>query len=186
MIDAKASKRRGLSPSLKAKKILCKGYEPSEFPKGREGDRLRWKHSDEMKCVMKKLLKDGYQILDVEAPANGGRIDLVAKATDGRIVGVEVKSHRGELKEVDRIQAALYYSPQLETVAVANRYYFEILSAEYVQEVRVAAHITEEFLETQPDLARVSFTPHIDVCGTCSNGLCLYRESGSVQMRLTR
>jgi hypothetical protein len=137
-----------------------------------------------MKYVMKKMLRDGYQILDLEASANGGRIDIVGKAPDGRTFGIEVKSHRGDLKEVDKVQGALYFSPQFEAVAVANRYNFEILSAEYIQEVRVAAHITQEILDTQPDLARVSFTPHLDVCRTCANCLCLYRERGSVQMRL--
>jgi len=186
MTEVNLFKRRRLSPSQTAKKLLCKAYEPTEFPAGREGERLRWKHSDTTIHVMKKMLSDGYQILEIEARANGGRIDLIGKAPDGLVVGVEVKSHGGALREVDRIQCALYFSPQLDAVAVANRYNFEVLTTGFIQEVRVAAHVVLEFLATQPDLARVSFSPHSDVCGTCDNSLCMHRDNGCVQMRLDK
>ena len=121
MTSIESSKRRKLSPSKLAPKLLCRAYEPSDFPKGGEGDRLRWKHSDEMKYVLKHMLKDGFQVLDIEAPVNRGRIDIIAKAPDGRTLGVEVKSHKGEPRELDKIQAALYFSPQFDGIAVANR-----------------------------------------------------------------
>jgi Holliday junction resolvase-like predicted endonuclease len=133
---------------------------------------------------MKQMLEDRLGILDIEAPVNGGRVDIIAKAPDARTVGVEVKAHQGELREVDKVQAALYFSPQLQAIAVANRRKLQMLTADYLQEVRVAAHITQEFLDAQPELARVAFTPHRDLCRTCANYLCLHRDNRTVQMRL--
>ena len=139
-----------------------------------------------MKYVMKQILENGFRILDIEAPVNGGRIDIIAEAPDSRTVGVEVKAHQGELREVDKIQAALYFSPQLEGIAVANRRDLQMLTVNYLQEVRVAAHITQESLDTQPELSRVTFSPHPDVCRTCTNYLCLHRDNRTVQMRLDK
>lgn len=133
---------------------------------------MRWKHSDEMKYVIKHLLEAQFQTLGIETPANGGRIDIIAKAPDGRTVGVEVKSHKGELRELDKIQAALYFSPQFDGIAVANRRTILMLTPQYVQEVRTAANIVEEALEKQPELARPSYTPHPDICRLCQNYHC--------------
>ena len=127
-----------------------------------------------MKYVMKRMLETGFQILAVEAPVNSGRIDLLAKAPDERKIGVEVKSHQGELRELDKIQGALYWLPQLDGIAVANRRTILLLTPNYVQEVRTAGKVTEEFLEKQPDLASASYTPHEDVCRTCQNHHCPY------------
>lgn len=171
-MKAVESSRRRLPPSKLAAKILCKGYDPSEFPKGGDGERLRWKHSDEMVSVIKHLLATKYLMLDVEVHVNGGRIDLLAQAPDGRRIGFEVKSHQGEIREIDKIQAALYWTPQFDGVAVANRRTILLLTSDYVKKVRAAGNVTQEFLEKQPDLALASYTPHADVCRSCRNQHC--------------
>lgn len=135
---------------------------------------MRWKHSDEMVRVIKRLLEAGYRILGVEVPANGGRIDLLAKSPSEQRIGFEVKSHAGEIRELDKIQAALYWSTQLDIVAVANRRTIVLLTPEYVQGIRRAGNVTQEFLERQPGLALASCTPHADVCRTCRNQQCPY------------
>jgi Holliday junction resolvase-like predicted endonuclease len=179
MTGKETPNRRRLPPSKLAPKILCKAYVPSEFPIGREGERLRWKHSDEMVGVAKHLLESDFQLTSFEAPLNGGRIDLVVRAPDGQKVGVEVKSHRGELRELDKIQGALYWTPQLDRIAVANRRAMLFLTPEYVGEVKTAGNMTAEFLEKQPDLASVTYTPHKDVCRTCRNRDCPYLRNPS-------
>jgi len=135
---------------------------------------LRWKHSDEMVSVVKHLLEAGYQILGVEVPVNGGRIDLLAKSRGEQRIGFEVKSHQGEIRELDKIQAALYWVSQLDIVAVANRRTILLLTPDYVQDIRTAGNVTQEFLEKQPGLASASYTPHADVCRTCRNQQCPY------------
>lgn len=180
------SKRRRLSPSKCAPKILCKAYEAKEFPDGLKGQLLRLKHADEVLGTSKRLLSEGYVMLAIEVPANGGRIDLLVKAPDGRKIAVEVKRRYREFKELDKIQAALYWSSQMDAVAIASRHTTLLLTPDHVQEIRTAAHFTQEFLDTQPELARVTFTPHPDVCTICKNDLCPHRDAlnRTVQMRL--
>jgi Holliday junction resolvase-like predicted endonuclease len=127
-----------------------------------------------MKYVIKRMLEAGFQILGIESPANGGRIDIIAKAPDDRTIGVEVKTHQGELRELDKIQAALYFSTKLDRIAAANRRTILMLLPEYVQEVRTAAKIVEETLEKQPELGRTCYTPHPDVCRLCQSHHCPY------------
>jgi hypothetical protein len=104
MTALESSKQRRLSPSKLAPKLLCRAYEPPEFPKGRVGERLRWKHSNEMVSVIKHLLEARYQMLGVEVPVNGGRIDLLAKSRGEQKIGFQVKCHQG-IRELDKIQA---------------------------------------------------------------------------------
>jgi hypothetical protein len=174
MKAVEASEGRRISPSQLARKILCKAYLPEKFPSGLTGLRLRWRHSDEMIGVLRLLFAEGSCVLGVEVPTNGGRVDIVARASDQRKIAVEVKSHRGDFRELDKIQAALYWSPQFDCVAVANRHGISIMSPQFVQEVRTLANITRECLGKQPQLAAVSFTPHPDVCATCQNLRCPY------------
>jgi hypothetical protein len=175
MTTIRPSTRRRLPPSKKALKILCKAHESKEFPKGPEGDWLRWRHGDEVRAVIKKLLRANYKIRSTEVSANGGRVDLLVSAPDERTIAVEVKPRKGEFRELDKIQGALYWTPQFDAVAIASRHSMLVLTPDYVQEVRIASHVTDQFMETQPELARVSFTPHPDVCWTCINELCPQR-----------
>jgi len=135
---------------------------------------LCWKHSDEMVRVIKHLLEAGYRILGVEVPANGGRIDLLAKSPSEQRIGFEVKSHAGEIRELDKIQAALYWVSQLDIVAVANRRTMVLLPRDYVQDIMTAGNATQESLEKPPGSALASCTPHADVCRTCRNQQCPY------------
>lgn len=174
MTEVKRSERRGVSPSQLARKILCRAYLPEEFPRGLAGLHLRWRHSDETIGVQRQLFAKGCCVVGVELQANGGRLDILAITPDGRKIAVEVKSHRGEFRELDKIQAALYWTPEFDCVAVANRHEMEIMTPEFVQEVRTAANITCECLGKQPELAASTFTPHPDVCATCRNLRCPY------------
>jgi hypothetical protein len=178
MAAIESSNRRRVSPSKLAPKLLCRAYEPSEFPQGSEGERLRWKHSDEIVRVIKQLIETSYEILGVEVTANRGRVDLLVRSPEGRQIAVEVKSHRGNIREVDKIQAALYWTPQFNEIAVANRRTVLFLTADFVQEVRAAGDIAQEALNSQPEMTAVSFTPHQDVCRTCSNDRCPYLRMG--------
>ena len=178
MKAVEASERRRIPPSQLARKILCKAYLPEEFPRGLAGLHLRWKHSDEMIGVLRLLYSEEWVVIGVELPSNGGRLDILAVAPDQRKIAVEVKSHRGELRELDKIQAALYWAPQFDCMAVANRHEISIMTPQFVQEVRTAANTTRECLDKQPELAAVSFTPHTDVCATCRNLRCPYFSDG--------
>lgn len=174
MTAVRMSERRGISPSQLARKILCKAYLAEEFPRGLTGLHLRWRHSDEMIGVLRLLLARGFCVDGVELQSNGGRLDIFATAPDQRKIAIEVKSHRGEFRELDKIQAALYWTPQFDCVAVANRHAIEIMSPQFVQEVRTTANIIRERLQQQPELAAVSFTPHPDACAACQNPRCPY------------
>jgi hypothetical protein len=87
-----------------------------------------------------------------------------------------VKSSR-EITEADRIQAALYWSPQYDEVVVSNGQTDVLLTVDYIQEVRAAARMVTELLDTQPGLAASRFTPHASARRFCSNRACMIHHA---------
>jgi hypothetical protein len=126
--------------------------------------------------VIARHLQLGYRLMEVERGGNGYRIDLLFEAiSTGRKRLDEVKSSR-TIREVHCIQAALYATLHLHTIvdeiAVSNREKDEILSSEFIDDVRRRAEITREFLENNVEAAASRYTPHKDVCYTCANEAC--------------
>jgi hypothetical protein len=158
--------RPRLPPSKLAPKILCSAYEPRPFPEGKEGELLRGRHAFAQSWTIKRHLRLSYTLFDIDLPEDGKRIDLVFLSPEGKMRICEVKSHK-QIREVDKIQAALYWSPKYDEVVVSTPDIDLILTIDYIREVRTAANITQEFLNSQPQLAASRHSPHPDVCRIC-------------------
>jgi hypothetical protein len=163
------------SPSLLARKILCSAYVPAPF---NQEDRFRFQalHAIAMIRVIARHIRSGYRLTDIERRGKGYIVDLLFQAISSGIKRLdEVKSSR-TIREVHRIQAALYATLHLHTIvdeiAVSNREKDEILSSEFIDDVRRRAEITREFLENNVEAAASRYTPHEDVCYTCANEAC--------------
>jgi hypothetical protein len=102
-----------------------------------------------------------------------GRIDLVFKhPASGKVRVTEVKSGNC-IREVHRIQAALYW-PFLhpDEITVSNSENDEILSPTFIQNALERAAAVKTLLVKDPSFAARSFTPHPDACYTCGNAGC--------------
>jgi hypothetical protein len=168
-------KIRGLKlpPSLLAKKILCSAYLPSPFDK-ESRFRTQAFHANAMVRVIARLLKLGYNLRSVERGGNGFRIDLLFETPIGaRTRLVEVKGSK-QIREVHKIQAALYIHANVDAdeIAVSNREVDEVLSEEFIEDVRKRAKATIVFLKNEPLRASVTYTKHPDACYTCANTDC--------------
>jgi hypothetical protein len=83
----------------------------------------------------------------------------------------EVKSAKN-LNEVHFNQAALYWSPHWDEVAVSNSEKDVVLTEDQIRKVQHQAEITRQLLISRPDLAASTFTPNEVVCNTCVNYRC--------------
>jgi len=169
------SRPMGLSPSLLARKILCMGYNPTPF---KDSDRLKFQglHAMTTLRVIARHLQLGYRLMKVEQSGAGYRIDLMFESIyTGRKRLNEVKSSK-TIREVHRIQAALYAALPLHTnideIAVSNKEIDEILSPDFIEEVQRHAQFTRQLLITDPVTAATTYTPHEDCCYTCGNRGC--------------
>jgi hypothetical protein len=132
--------RPRLPPSKLAPKILCSAYEPRPFPEGKEGELLRGRHAFAQSWTIKRHLRLSYTLFDIDLPEDGKRIDLVFLSPEGKMRIYEVKSHK-QIREVDKIQAALYWSPKYDEVVVSTPDIDLILTIDYIREVRTAANL---------------------------------------------
>jgi hypothetical protein len=128
-------------------------------------------HATTTVSVIARHIKKGYRLKDIERRLRGGRVDLVFEGPTGRSRIVEVKSSR-EIREVHKIQAALYRKYVGDEVVVSNRNLDVILDSEFIYEANNQADKTREFLATDPKKAAVTYRPHKDVCYTCDNTAC--------------
>jgi predicted RecB family nuclease len=99
------------------------------------------------------------------------RVDLVFETPAGGTRIVEVKSSR-EIREVHKIQAALYGKYLGDEVGVSNRRQDIVLEPGFVYQVNNEAEDVREFLASDPKKASVTYRPHKDVCYTCRNTAC--------------
>jgi len=159
-----------LPPSLLSRKMLCSAYVPAPFA---ETERFRFQafHAMTVVKVVRRHLKLGYRLLALEHFENGARIDISFETPEGRRRMNEVKSAKN-LNEVHFNQAALYWSPHWDEVAVSNGEKDVILTEDQIRRVQHRAEITRQLLISRPDLAASTFTPNEAVCGTCVNYQC--------------
>lgn len=158
------------TPSLLSKKILCPAYRPSPFDKNQINKFLGF-HATTAVSVIARHIKKGYTLKDIEKRFRGLRIDLVFETPTGRTRIVEVKSSR-EIREVHKIQAALYGKHFGDEVVVSNRNQDVILDPGFIYATNNEAYEVREFLATDPKKAAVTYRPHKDACYTCGNTAC--------------
>lgn len=164
--------RFSLAPSLLSRKMICTAYVPAPFD---DSDRFRFQalHALAVLKVVRRHLRLGYKLLGLEQRENGARIDISFQTPQGRMRMHEVKSAR-ELNEVHVNQAALYWTPKWDEVAVSNGDRDLVLTVDQIRRVQEQAEVVRELLINQPDLAASTFTPSDGVCNTCVNHKCLY------------
>lgn len=158
------------TPSLLSKKMLCPAYRPAPFDKNQIPKFLGF-HATTAVSVISRHIKKGYRLKDIEKRLRGMRIDLVFESPTGRTRIVEVKSSR-EIKEVHKIQAALYRKYEGDEVVVSNRNQDIILDPGFIYQTNNEADDVREFLASDPKKAAVTYRPHKDACYTCGNTAC--------------
>jgi len=173
-----------LTPWLLSRKIICAAYLPAPF---NDAERVIFLglHAMTVVKVIARHLRMGYMLKDVERRGNGYRTDLILVSPSGARRVSEVKSAK-EIKEVHRIQAALYANAEVDEIAVSNRDNDEVLDPRFVQDILKRAQLTRQLLIRDPSAAASIYTPHHDICGMCANVACpfLARPNASApQMR---
>ena len=165
-----------IPPSTLARKILCLAYLPSPFEaEGRF--RAQAFHAIAVVRVIARHLKMGYRLSSIERGGSGYRIDLLFEAVStGRTRIVEVKGSK-QMREVHKIQAALYSHAESDEIVVSNREIDEVLVRDFIEQIRRRAEVTRQLLASDPARAATAYAPHDDVCYTCANLGCPYLSS---------
>ena len=164
-----------IPPSLLSRKILCSAFIPRAFD---PATRLRFLglHAMATVVVIRRHIAKGYTLRSIERVGRGFRLDLLFADTSGKIRLVEVKSSR-IIKEVHKIQAALYWRPSVDEIVVSNRDIDHVLTNEFVFEVAEKAEETLRLLQSDPDAAAATFTPNSE-CYICANKTCPWLRLG--------
>ena len=157
-------------PSLLARKILCTAYVSAPFDAA-SASKFHGFHASAAIRVISRHLKMGYKLDSIEKRGVGFRTDLVFTKTDVGSRLVEVKS-ANKLREVHRLQAALYPNDRYNEIVVSNRHEDSVLTPEFISQARGRANVARQMLSQNPDKAAVKYTPHEDVCYTCANEAC--------------
>jgi hypothetical protein len=158
------------TPSLLSKKILCPAYRPAPFDRNQIYRFLGF-HAITVVSVIARHIKKGYTLKDIEKRFKGVRIDLVFETPTGLTRIVEVKSSR-QIREVHKIQAALYGKHIGDEVVVSNRNQDVILDPGFIYATNNEAENVRGFLASDPKKAAVTYRPHKDACYTCGNNAC--------------
>jgi len=164
------SRPRILGPSLLARKILCSAYVSAPFS---EKERFKFQalHAMTVVKVIARHLKMGYILKGVERGGNGYRVDLLFSDPSGKTRLDEVKSSR-KVREVHKIQAALYAHSDADEIAVSNGQEDQILTPKFIREMQERAVQTIQLLSNDPTAAASTYTPHEDACYTCATTPC--------------
>lgn len=133
-------------------------------------------HAYTMTRVITRHLRMGFLLEAIEKRINGCRVDLVFKTPLGTTRVNEVKSAR-ELREVHRIQAALYWQPSFDEIVLSNGREDIILPLEYVRNAQEQAEAARNLLLNRPDEAASTYRPNKDICSTCANVSCPFCEA---------
>jgi hypothetical protein len=158
------------SPSALSKKLLCTAFVAAPFDP-ENAIRFHQLHAVAAMRTISRHLRAGFKLDSVEKPDRGCRTDLVFTKPDVGIRLVEIKSSN-TIREIHKLQAALYENERFDQIVVSNKHEDIILSPEYVMEVRARAHRVREFLAQHPDKAAITYTPHADICKFCINESC--------------
>ncbi len=173
-----------LTPSLLARKILCAAYGPAPLDRN-DWIKLRGFHAAAMIKVISRHLQTGYELIDLEKRGPGYRIDLLFRAPSGRTRIAEVKSGQ-TIREVHKLQGALYPQDEGSEIVVSTGKIDEILSPEFIQEALERAETTRKLIMTDPQAAMSKYTPHPDVCPHCSTTRCPFRSPQTIPITSTR
>jgi len=167
--------RFDIAPSLLSKKILCPAYTPAPF---KSEDRLLYLglHALATLKVIAHKVRLRHWLKSVERRGNGFRYDLEFEAPSGKNQLYEVKSAKN-LKEVHKIQAALYWTEEHDEVVLSNGEEEIPLTTEYIQSVRRRAEETCKLLRENPELAAATFKPNSEICYICSNLKCPFQPN---------
>ena len=162
--------RFDIAPSLLSKKILCPAYTPAPF---NSEDRLLYLglHALAALKVIARKVRLRHWLKSVERRGNGFRIDLEFEIPNGKNQLYEVKSAKN-LKEVHKIQAALYWTEEYDEVILSNGEEDIPLTIEYIQSVQRRAEETCRLLSDNPELAAATFKANSEICYICSNLKC--------------
>jgi len=162
--------RFDIAPSLLSKKILCPAYTPAPF---NSEDRLLYVglHAIAALKVIARKVRLRHWLRSVERHGNGFRIDLEFEIPSGKNQLYEVKSAKN-LKEVHKIQTALYWTQEHDEVVLSNGEEEIPLTTEYIQSIQRRAEETCKLLRNNPELAAATFKPNSEICYICSNLKC--------------
>jgi hypothetical protein len=163
-----------LPPSLLSRKMVCSAYLPAPFT---DDDRFRFQalHAVTVVKVIRRHLRLGYRLLALEHREKGARIDIWFETPLGRMRMNEVKSAKN-LNQAHINQAALYWTPAWDEVAVSNGDRDILLSIDQVRDIQKQAEIVRELLTNQPDLAAATFNSNSAVCNSCANVGCPFNR----------
>ncbi len=153
-----------------SKKLLCTAFVAAPFDP-ENAIRFHQLHAVAAMRTISRHLRAGFKLDSVEKPGRGCRTDLVFTKPDVGIRLAEVKSSN-KIREIHKLQAALYENERYDQIVVSNKHEDIILSPEYVMEVRARAHRVREFLARHPDKAAVAYTPNSEICRFCINESC--------------
>jgi hypothetical protein len=147
--------------------------------------KFRGFHAAAMIKVISRHLRIGYKLIDVEKRGPGYRIDLLFRAPSGRTRIAEVKSGH-TIREVHKLQGALYPQDEGSEIVVSNVEIDEVLSPEFIQEAVGRAETTRRLIVADPEIAMSKYTPHRDVCPYCSNIGCPFRSVQTIPTTSTQ
>jgi hypothetical protein len=126
--------------------------------------------------VIARQLRFGCRLEAVELRKNRARIDLVFRTpSDARRIH-EVKSSR-ELREIHRLQAALYWQADVDEVVLSNGQMDIMLSQDYIDSVQVQAKRVQQLIVDHPDIAATTYKPNAETCPTCANQSCPFHAN---------
>lgn len=165
------------APSVLARKILCPAYSPAPLS---ESDRCRLQglHAVAILEVVRRHLKAGYILKQVEYFLGGGRVDLLFQDHCDKIRLDEVKSSK-KIREVHKIQAALYANSFVDEIVVSTSNEDQVLTPQFIEETRERAVSTLRLLSMEPNSAEKTYRPHEDTCYTCGNVSCPFLSQTS-------
>jgi hypothetical protein len=170
-----ATEEFSVPPSLLSRKILCSAFVPQPFD---PATRLRFLglHAMATVAVIRRHIMKGYTLRSIERAGRGFRLDLLFADLSGKVRLVEVKSSR-IIKQVHKIQAALYWRPNIDEIVVSNREIDHVLTNEFVFDVAEKAEETLRLLQNDPGAAAATFTPNSE-CYICANKTCPWLRLG--------
>jgi hypothetical protein len=128
-------------------------------------------HAMTLLKVVGRHLKAGYILKQVECFLGKARIDLLFQDPMGKVRLAEVKASN-KIREVHKIQAALYAAPNIDQIVVSTNNEDQVLTPQFIEEIRKRSEDTIQFLSSDPAEAARTYTPHEDSCYICANSSC--------------
>ncbi len=149
--------------------MICPAFIPATFD---PSNRLKFLglHAMAVVSVIRRHIVKGFQLKSIERTSNGSRVDIIFE-NSGKTRLVEVKSAK-YIREVHRLQAALYWRPNIDEIVVSNRETDQVLTTSFLMETADRAEATLRLLEFDPQTAATTYKPNPDCCYICDNTGC--------------